>query len=203
VSEAWFVIEYTDNSLVWNELRASRSSKLWVSPGKTITVYDYEAPPAHVRQYRAYTVYQMNTGDLLMSDPTPPLMAVLYLRNIWVKDVYNPQVNFTIPVETKWMPVTNNKKRRVVEPLGREKPVVVGGAANYDQWSYTYTVVGETNWALVQTAIAADRTYLVQTPRRQWYAQVSDSPSIEEDNFSVQDEPARRVTLAFTEVDPA
>jgi hypothetical protein len=200
VIDRWYVVQYTDDGVIWNPVRGA--DRLQLLPGEVVTIYDYESPPGSVRMYQALTVYQLLDGELLTSDPSPVQMAVVYLRNIWVKDVFNPTINFTIPVETKWMSIEKNKPRREVLPLGRERPVIVGGAGDYDRWSYTYTVVGEENWDRLQTVLAADRTYLVQTPHRQWYAQVSGNPTISEDNFSIEEDPARQVTLQFTEVDP-
>jgi hypothetical protein len=194
----WLVVEYTDDSLQWLPVRGYEEVRTWAN----LTIYDYEAQPQVVRQYRVSVGVRLNTGDVLVSEPSLPAMAVMHLRTVWIKDVFNPSVNFTVPVDPKWQTVVTNISRRVVKPLGRSKPAVVSGVGRYDEFALQFTSVGDVPWDKLQALTAADRTYLVQTPKTQWYCQVTDNPARDEDMFSVSEETVRKVTIAFTEVEP-
>jgi hypothetical protein len=200
VVDAWVEVEYSDDGDTWRNLRGL--DKLYPKSDGTITVYDYEAPPARARGYRSYVMLQLNNGDIIPGDVSNLSIGVMYLKSCWVKDVFQPELNFTVPVDPKWLTIMRNKSKKASLPLGRTKPVVIGQKGSYESFTVKFTCLGDANWDRLQTLMEADRTLLFQTPRGQWYVQPVGSPTYDEDEFSLLEEPARIVTVDLLEVDP-
>jgi hypothetical protein len=200
VVDAWVEVEYSDDGDNWKNLRGLE--KIYPDPLGQITVYDYEAPPSLARGYRSYVVLQLDNGDTISGDISNIGMGVMYLKSCWIKDVFQPELNFTVPVDPKWLTITRNKNKNAILPLSRTKPVVIGQKGSYESFTVKFTCVGEGNWDRLQTLLEADRTLLFQTPKSQWYVQPVGSPQWDEDLFSLLEEPARIVSVDLLEVDP-
>ena len=202
--DRYVLVQYTDNGTIWYPVRGTVGGDgrglTYNSAGK-IVVWDYEAPPKLIRQYRGITVSVLANGDVLMSDPSPIGFAVLYLRSVWIKDVNNPTRNFTVPVDPKWLTVNDNQTKDVVLPAGATRPVIVSDANNYASFSTSFTAIGEDDWDKVKQLRDSGDTMLLQTPKAQWWVQVSDATERDEDMFSLQEDTARLFRVKFTEVD--
>lgn len=198
---SWILTEYTDDNVTWRPVRGTENGLQYNNSGK-IVVYDYEAPPRRIRQYRAMTVVQLTNGDLLYSEPSSIGYAVLYLSSVWFKNVNNPQRNFTVPVDPKWLTVNDNQSKDVVLPAGATYPVIVSQPGKYVSFKLQFTGIGDAAWGELQLLRDSTETWLVQTPKDQWWVRVSDATERDEDMFSLAEETARLFRATFTEVDP-
>lgn len=192
--------EYSDDGgVTWSELLDSGQAAYVGAGPRTATTYDYSSPPNSARQYRVRSVLPASGPR---STPSGTASAtVVFGMEVWLKAIGDPTKNIHVPVENDWQPITSHRAKATFEALGAEKPIVLTGDIRYDSFKLRFTAL-DTDFDAVTTFADYDGLKLVQTQRRQWFVDVSESHDVSEALFDQSvDAEARLVELTFTEVD--
>lgn len=137
----------------------------------------------------------------ISSAPSAPSAPVTFEPDgVWIKDPMNSALNLRVLTETKWQQVNRTKQRSTKRPLGRKQPVVLSGDSNGESFSLTFLELGDDDFDALMALADREAVLLVQTPRRQWYVEVSADIGVSEHLWDRDQDPARKVTIPFQEV---
>ena len=131
----------------------------------SVVVYDHEAPPLTVRQYRARAL-ALSAGLIIAGPYSATNSARFEPRFWWLKDPSDPTLNLEVPVLG---PDTSDLDEPNTEfvALGRARPVVLADdlADNLPEHTeHTLLVRGAELYTRVRRLLAAQRTLLLQSP---------------------------------------
>lgn len=203
--EQYYIIERRIAGGEWEffSIAGGVTTENYVPSLEPFTVNDREGCYGKLHEYRAAAVgtalgIQTQSAWSALDSETLTIP-----RKVWIKDLWDPTLNRTVYVRDDWLTRTAGKARSVVRAIGRSKPVVVRGQFRADSFSITFTVLGQAMYDGLMALIESDRTLLLQTPKGNWYAEVSGDLSVQDHLWDdpVNEEPAWLVTVPFQEVD--
>lgn len=172
----YFIVESTDDAgTTW---KAVRGGTQLVPTGATTTLYDYEAPPAATRGYRARAV-DTGTGQIAASDPTSTQNVAVSLTGWWLKDPIDPARNMEVPLKR---PHNQSRAERAAlfAPLGRLTPVIVSDTTVGARQGRMVFVEDLADLTALYKLLDSQRVLLLQGKNAQWYLRVFGEVSIAE-----------------------
>ena len=142
-----------------------------------------------------------------MAEVTSPSSVVasstLITRMVWLKNPLDASMNYHFYVENTWQDVDVVRPSSALYPLGDELAIVLSESVKGDTFGLTFLLLTDAAYDKMVAFIASSDTLLLQTPRRQWYVQITGNPKITEHMWSddYEEGPARKVSLTFTQVE--
>jgi hypothetical protein len=158
----------------WNDFQAQQEN----------TFHDYEVPVREFRLYRLRATLLQGTVDTA-SSWTPVVMVDANLAQNWLKDVFNPRLNF-VPRINGLRPMSRGRalRRGVHEIIGRSTPVVLTSKPSSEQFNVQIVIENEADWHRWEAMLLGQGPLLLRTPTRQWYVQALGEP--EELDYTVR-----------------
>lgn len=131
----------------------------------SVTVYDHEAPPLAVRQYRARAL-ALSAGLIIAGPNSATNSGRFEPRLWWLKDPSDPTLNLEIPVLG---PDSSELDEPAAEfaALGRARPIILADDLDDDlpeHSEHTLLVRGADPYARVRRLLVAQRILLLQSP---------------------------------------
>lgn len=161
------------------QLGGDVSSERFPVPGEPFTVYDREGCLGKLNEYRAAAI-----GTALSIETQSTWSVVdsetLLKQEVWIKDLYDPDLNRHYYVGDKWLYRQKRKARMVQRPLGRTNPIVVKGGGGDSAFTITFIVLGEDDYDNLMRMIDEEHTLFLQTPKGNWTVEISGDVSIRE-----------------------
>lgn len=138
--------------------------------------------------------------ETISSGYTAPQPAYVPVTKTWIKDPFEPANNVQLPLETKWMNRTKKNRKSLFLPIGRDKPIILSDKGRYLEFELSFITTTQLMFHKVSRITELNRMLLVQTPKGFWYCEVYGEPTIEENQFNLEESTHRRVTIPFVEV---
>jgi hypothetical protein len=163
---------------------------------------DYEVPTDQNRLYRIRDIAAQGGTDTA-SDWEYAVAFSPTLTGFWLKDVFDPSLNFLAMVNDMRKPkeITHAVKKGVFPPVAGGKPIVVTAPPGGKSFSFELAVQGDNDWFKFLKMLENNHVILIQSPTEQWYAHITNNPLTRTWSRTTVDMTYRSMVLEFVEVD--
>ena len=160
------------------------------------TIYDYEAWPNRLMEYRARSrIYDPNTGDAVVSDWSSPVSETLEVEHWWLKDPFVPEMNTRLRRVDGTQVGRRDTRATTFYGLGRRDAIVTAGLTTDKQFTHRFITTNEAERAALEAFALANRDMLLVSPRgKQWYVRLVGDVRDDED---ILNEPGDYNTFTF------
>jgi hypothetical protein len=170
--------ESDDGGATW---RFSRwGERVDITPGGSVAIPDYDAPPNTVRIYRARSG-RVFEGQELVSSASPQVDGTLVLDSWWLLDPLDPATRMRVVCfrgrgDTA-MEMTSTEQQAEFEVIGSPYSVTLSGAVQGERWDHTFTFASRAELAAFEQLRRAQRVLLLKNQHgqgtdAQWYVRI-------------------------------
>lgn len=136
------------------------------------TITDQEVPLGSEVRYRASSI-TVDSGSEVYSATSAEVAGTATGKKIWLKDPSDHSLASSIPVQNTWLAMTRARNRVVLNPIGRDLPVVIRGEGVGKSFTMAYLVLQETKYDELMALLLSNRTLFLQMPKGNMYVEVS------------------------------
>jgi hypothetical protein len=161
---------------------------------------DYEVPVDHIRVFRIREIAAQSGTDTA-SDWHYAVAETPAHTGWWIKDVFDPSLNFQVYVNVRPQKIIRPVKRGVFSPVSGGSSIVVKAPRGGVLFGAEFVITGDNDWFKFLRMLDQNHVLLIQSPSNdQWYVDITNDP--ETTHYARGSaEMAHRVTpLEFVEV---
>jgi hypothetical protein len=153
-------------------------------------------------QYRAIA-YSSVTGDEIGSVPATDTIT-LPVGKVWIKNMSDLTMNASFMVAGNWLGFVRVLSKQRFKGLGAEKPKVITGESNYDEFSLPLLILGESMKDKLERLVGAPGSLWIMTGKGNRLCMIDANFEYEEwlwDDLVGEAEDAYRAVLSLVEVE--